>query len=98
MKSINYFVSIERKSIAVYTLDALTPIIGFKCGALALHFAGYARIEDLANANPDNILRIPHIGKRKLRLIKDFLISRGVDGQIHRIRNNDSHQLDLHLT
>jgi hypothetical protein len=59
-------------------LDELTVPLGFKLGSLALHFAGYKKIEDILRADPEELLRVPHIGKRKLSLIQDYLAAHGL--------------------
>jgi hypothetical protein len=59
-------------------IDELTIPLGFKLGSLALHFAGYKKIEDILRADPADLLQVPHIGKRKLSLIQDYLAAHGL--------------------
>jgi hypothetical protein len=59
-------------------LDELTVPLGFKWGSLALHFAGYRKIGDIVRAQPEDLLKVPHIGKRKLELIHQYFATNGI--------------------
>lgn len=56
----------------LYTLDELTPVIGFKCGALALHRAGFERIGDILRSTPSILATVPNIGDKKIAQIVEY--------------------------
>jgi len=64
--------------LLAYTLDVLTPLLGFGGCARPLHEAGYVRIVDLVMADPDAIRAVPGIGPSRFRLLHRALLGLGL--------------------